>query len=337
MKMRSREMHSFGKSTRGVGGGDSADERRARPFLGTLFLCVLLGSVFFSPLNFLDGSVSFFRGDVLRVVETAEAAEFPWIEHEVCSGDSLESLGARYGVDARAILRANELTDGVSLGEGDLVLVPKTQVDIPATLAEVRSRRKAPDGEETSVSAEGRGDRDEEGRLISARAISSRLPREAALPSPSVLRPLAPSWDVDRDGLELERRRRTTYAWPLDGGEVSSPFGWRRGRNGKKYFHDGMDIRSPRGTPIFAARDGTVIRTGSHGGYGKTVTVDHGGGVLTSYSHCQEILVRKGDTVRQGQKIATVGRTGRTTGFHLHFRVIVNGKVKDPADFLPSR
>jgi len=337
VRMRSLKTRYFVKNTGGVGDGYSVEERCARPFRSTLFLCVLLGSAFFSPLKFFDGTVSFFRSDVLPFSETAEAAEVPWIEHEVCSGDSLESLGARYGVDARAILRANELADGVSLGEGDLVLVPKTQVDIPVTLAEVRSRRKAPDGEKTSVSAEGRSGRDEEGRLISAGAISSRLPREATLPSPSVLRPLAPSRGVDRAGLELERRRGTTYAWPLDGGEVSSPFGWRRGRNGKKYFHDGMDIRSPRGTPILAARDGTVIRTGSDGGYGKTVTVDHGGGVLTSYSHCHEILVRKGDTVRQGQKIATVGRTGRTTGFHLHFRVIVNGKVKDPADFLPSR
>jgi murein DD-endopeptidase MepM/ murein hydrolase activator NlpD len=330
-------MHSFEKSTRGAGSKDFADERPAWLFQGTLFLCILLGSLFFSPLKFFDGFALFFRGDVFHISETAEAGERPWIEHEISSGDSLESLSARYGVDARAILRANELTDGLSLGEGDVVLVPKTQVDIPVTLAEVRSRRKVLGDEETSASAESRSGLDEEGRLISAGTIASRLPREAALPSPSLLRPLAPSRGVDRASLELERRRGMTYAWPLEGGEVSSPFGWRRGRNGKKYFHDGMDIRSPRGTPILAARDGTVIRTAHRGGYGKTVTVDHGDGVLTSYSHCQEILVRKGDTVRQGQKIATVGRTGRATGYHLHFRVIVNGKVKDPADFLPSR
>lgn len=324
---------------RSAGGGERVPVGESRKWLFrvVLFFGVLMGNTLFSSFEALNDFVSLSWDGTRAFPGAAEAEEHPWIEHEICSGDNLEKIGARYGVDARAILCANELTGHTILGTGEHLLVPRTQVDIPATLAEVRLRRRdASDGEGSEFPGHWTERGEEEQRLITAGGIAAQLPRGASLPSSSVLRPFGPDRDVNRGGSNLEQRQRGVYVWPVSG-EVSSPFGWRRGRNGRKYFHDGMDIRSPKGTPILAARDGTVLRTGSYHGYGKTVTVDHGGGVLTSYSHCQEILVRKGDVIRQGQKIATVGRTGRTTGYHLHFRVIVNGKVIDPADFLPGR
>lgn len=114
-------------------------------------------------------------------------------------------------------------------------------------------------------------------------------------------------------------------------GKVSSPFG-KRGRR----LHDGIDIPAPAGTPIVAAHSGKVIFSGSIRGYGHTVTIDHGNGLVTRYSHNSVNLVKKGDRVKQGQIVAKVGRTGRTTCAHLHFSVLVNGKPVNPEKHLPK-
>ena len=115
---------------------------------------------------------------------------------------------------------------------------------------------------------------------------------------------------------------------PLSG-RITSPFGMRRGR-----LHDGVDIPAPAGTTIVAARPGKVVFSGTIQGYGRTVTIDHGDGMKTRYSHNSANLVKKGDVVRQGQPIAKVGRTGRATCTHVHFSVLVNGKAINPEKYL---
>ena len=112
-------------------------------------------------------------------------------------------------------------------------------------------------------------------------------------------------------------------------GKISSPWGMRRGR-----LHDGVDIPAPLGTPILAARTGKVIFSGNLHGYGRTVTLDHGDGVRTRYSHNSANLVKVGDLVQQGQPLAKVGRTGRATCTHVHFSVIIDGKTVNPEKYL---
>ena len=106
--------------------------------------------------------------------------------------------------------------------------------------------------------------------------------------------------------------------WPVDGGYISSGYKWRR-LGGTTSFHGAIDIAVARGTPIKAAAGGVVILARYYGLAGKTVFIDHGGGMTTLYFHMDRIDVTKGDTVVIGDQIGTVGTTGRSTGSHLHF------------------
>lgn len=120
--------------------------------------------------------------------------------------------------------------------------------------------------------------------------------------------------------------------WPCPGNnKVVSKFGNRLHPILKKYkMHTGIDIDAGMNADIVASEKGKVIVAQTKSGYGKTVVIDHGGGVTTLYAHCNKILVKVGQEVQKGQKIAAVGRTGLATGPHLHFEVRINGTPKDP-------
>jgi len=116
---------------------------------------------------------------------------------------------------------------------------------------------------------------------------------------------------------------------------VGSRFGWRIDPfNGRKALHTGLDFEATAGTPIMAAAGGVVITAEPHPEYGNMVEIDHGNGLVTRYGHTSKILVKKGDLIKRGQPIALVGTTGRSTGPHLHFEVLVQGVQQDPAKFL---
>ncbi|WP_330590641.1 M23 family metallopeptidase [Lacrimispora defluvii] len=118
---------------------------------------------------------------------------------------------------------------------------------------------------------------------------------------------------------------------------VTSEFGGRTDPlTGAWAGHSGIDLGASKGTSIRAAQAGTV-KTVVYGstGYGYYLTIDHGGGLVTLYGHCSEILVREGQTVKAGETVAKVGSTGRSTGNHLHFEVRVNGVKQNPRNYLP--
>lgn len=113
---------------------------------------------------------------------------------------------------------------------------------------------------------------------------------------------------------------------------VSSYYGYRTHPvTGKKNsFHTGIDLPAAKNTKIYAANDGEVILAKYYGGYGNCVMIDHGGGIVTVYGHCNSLAVKVGQNVKRGQVIAYVGTTGSSTGNHLHFEVRVNGSHVDP-------
>ncbi|MDR1438536.1 MAG: M23 family metallopeptidase, partial [Clostridiales bacterium] len=126
--------------------------------------------------------------------------------------------------------------------------------------------------------------------------------------------------------------------WPLPGySTLSSPYGTRvHPVTGKKKMHTGIDIPAPTGTDIVAAKGGTVIISGVQGGYGNAVVISHGDGLTTLYGHCSKLLVKVGQTVKQGEVIAKVGSTGVSTGPHLHFEVRKDGATAQPLNYVKA-
>ncbi len=148
-------------------------------------------------------------------------------------------------------------------------------------------------------------------RIAAAQAAAAA----AATPVYSVAGPPAPS-----PGASLR--------WPVSG-PVTSGFGTRWGR-----MHEGIDIAVPSGTPVHAAAAGTVVYSGTLGGYGNIVVIDHGNGLSTSYAHNSSLNVAQGAYVGVGSVIALSGNTGHSTGPHVHFEVRVNGAPVDPTRYL---
>ncbi len=122
--------------------------------------------------------------------------------------------------------------------------------------------------------------------------------------------------------------------WPTRGW-VTSDFGVRLDPyTAERSMHRGLDIATPHGQAVLAPSDGTVVFSGTEGGYGKVLVIDHGYGVKTRYGHLSEVYLRPGDHVVRGARVGAVGNTGRSTGPHLHYEVRVNGIPENPRKFI---
>ncbi len=131
------------------------------------------------------------------------------------------------------------------------------------------------------------------------------------------------------DGSDEAPTKEARFIRPVAKARITSRFGMRWGRH-----HDGVDFAAPMGTPIRAAADGVVIYSGTARGYGNIVLIKHDERFVTVYAHNRRNLVKKGQRVRQGQTIAELGSTGRSTGPHVHFEVRDRGKPKNPLFYL---
>lgn len=122
---------------------------------------------------------------------------------------------------------------------------------------------------------------------------------------------------------------------PVSDGWISSFYGYRVDPfNGKKAFHDGIDFAGKTGSSVIAVADGIVSWAGMRGGYGGLVEIDHGNGYITRYAHNKSLEVATGDRVNKGDVIALMGSTGRSTGPHVHFEVLRDGKSVNPFNYI---
>ncbi len=133
------------------------------------------------------------------------------------------------------------------------------------------------------------------------------------------------------------RKMMVPTAQPVPGSVLGSSFGFRTDPiNGRSALHTGLDFQADPGTPILAAAGGVVVTQEYHAAYGNMVEIDHGNDLVTRYAHASATFVKKGDVIKRGQKIAAVGTTGRSTGPHLHFEVLVQNVPQDPQKFLTA-
>jgi murein DD-endopeptidase MepM/ murein hydrolase activator NlpD len=181
----------------------------------------------------------------------------------------------------------------------------------------------------------GRGGPEARGRPLTVNELKSELDRVAR-----GVESRADYMDVVESELMKARARRALLPenTPVPEGFVGSGYGMRVDPfTGQMAMHAGLDFAAPAGTPILAAAGGVVVNAGSHPEFGNMVEIDHGNHLSTLYAHARRLFVKTGDIVREGQKVAEVGTTGRSTGPHLHFEVHVNGAAQNPMRFLASR
>ena len=224
-------------------------------------------------------------------------------------------------------------------------------------LGELRAVREDQQGEQSDL-ARLRDQADERRRVAAAHLSELRATRESQVRLRDALDVRIQEYQVEVDGLARDQanieallRSRQSPApesapggvaaaggatgdwgggliWPA-GGPVTSPFGQRWGR-----MHTGIDLGSGSGSPIRAAKSGTVISSGDSGGYGLLTAIDHGGGLSTLYAHQSQSTVSGGASVAQGQVIGYVGCSGHCTGPHLHFETRIGGAPRDPMAYL---
>jgi murein DD-endopeptidase MepM/ murein hydrolase activator NlpD len=122
---------------------------------------------------------------------------------------------------------------------------------------------------------------------------------------------------------------------PITRGWLSSYFGIRTDPfNGRRVHHKGVDFAGKMGSDVVSVAAGVVTYSGKRSGYGNLVEINHGNGYSTRYGHSSELLVKVGDTVRKGQKVAKMGTSGRSTGPHVHFEVLLNGRAVNPKKYI---
>ena len=212
--------------------------------------------------------------------------------HTVEPGQTLWRICKAYGVDMEKVIKENRIQAPAEITVGDQIFIPGARKQLKV--------EPAP----TLVSAGKVNPGAQPGKSGSSDP-PDRFPPEANFGSGKLL-------------------------WPVDGGQVFSPFGMRNGQ-----FHEGVDICAPEGTDIFAAEDGKVVYSSDRiRGYGNMIVIKHAGNLSTIYAHNRKNLASEGDFVRRGQKIAEIGKTGNATGPHLHFEVRVGKEAVDPLKYL---
>ncbi len=151
--------------------------------------------------------------------------------------------------------------------------------------------------------------------------------------------PLTDKYGSDIARLEqlVQLLRTMPLAAPIHDFAISSPFGYRKDPfNGEAALHEGIDLQAPRGTPVTATAPGRVTFAGRHSSYGLMVEIEHGNDIHTRYAHLDRIAVKAGEKVEFRQVIGLLGSTGRASGPHVHYEVLVDGRPHDPLNFLKA-
>lgn len=250
------------------------------------------------------------------------------IYYTVQAGDTVSSIARNFGLTVNTILWANDLGNYSLLRIGDKLTIPPQSgllytVKKGDTLAKLAQTYNIDMGKIIEANSLGNSLTIGQKLLLpGARKIVTRVaatkPNNTSYTGVSVIKDLVNP---------PAKPSTTKLAWPTPGSRITQYFSWS---------HPGLDIADKIGTPLYAAEDGKVVisQGGYNGGYGNTIVIDHGGGMKTRYGHASKLYVKVGDTVSRGEVIAAMGSTGRSTGSHLHFEVIINGTKYNPLNYI---
>lgn len=250
------------------------------------------------------------------------------VYYEVRPGDTVSSIAQRFNISINTILWANNLTARSLIRPGNrLTILPYSGVLYTVKSGDTLSRIASLYSIDMDKIATANN---LVGGLKAGETIV--LPGANRLVAPQIVsRPASGVSGITaiRDLIQAPAARVSgeKMNWPTVGSRITQYFSWR---------HNGVDIANKTGTPIYAADDGVVelAATGYNGGYGNTIVINHGGGLKTRYAHASQLFVKVGDRVEKGENIASMGSTGRSTGPHLHFEVLINGARKNPLDYI---
>jgi murein DD-endopeptidase MepM/ murein hydrolase activator NlpD len=265
-------------------------------------------------LQFLSpGSEGELEGD-LPPIQIPESWNSSVRTYEIQPGDVLGGIAARFGVSEASLININKITDVRRLLPGTIIKVPPSD----GILYTVRN------GDNLSAIA------DNHGVSVTAIADANDMASSVIFPGDTLFLPGARPSD-----LEIRRAMGTLFTLPTSG-RFTSGFGTRRDPfTGRPAAHNGVDLANVVGTPVYAAREGTVAKIYNYpNGFGLFVIVRHTGGYQTVYAHLNRALVREGQWVNQGQQIAEMGSSGRSTGAHLHFAIMRNGVWLNPTNYV---
>lgn len=246
-------------------------------------------------------------GQILRL----PAAKY----HVVEKGDTLYSLARRYNVDVTSLSRSNKIAAPYTLAVGQKLVLPDSVVDgTSSSYANSKpSTIKRWSWSSSSSST-----------ATTAPSVSTQT-RKSAAPKYTSRKSSSSSYTPP------PANRKTKFAWPVQGKVVSSFGSIGKGRN-----NDGINIKAAKGAAVKAADGGTVAYAGNElKGFGNLILIKHNDGWITAYAHNDKLLVRKGQKVRRGEKIATVGTTGGVNTPQLHFEIRRGKKPVNPKSYLP--
>jgi murein DD-endopeptidase MepM/ murein hydrolase activator NlpD len=270
--------------------------------------------------------------------------------HKVVTGETLYRIARGLGITPGALAEMNGIAVSAPLAVGQVLVVPAPAgaAAVEPERANGRAESDTPSVVPPELAAAFQAAGKPAGTLSSAPRAeppsssgeTSSAPVERAPPpagrdgrgpgriESSVLAALPPAAPAAKAPVASVRRSSGPLSWPLRG-VLYARFG-RKGRSP----HDGIDLAAPAGTPVRTAAEGAVLFAGPQQGYGLLVIVEHAHGLVTVYAHNRDLRVRTGQQIREGQVIATVGESGKTSGPHLHFEVRQDGAPVDPLDFL---
>lgn len=262
-------------------------------------------------------------------------------EYEVVSGDTLSEISIKVNIPMDKIIEMNSETlqnENSTIRIGDKLIITVPEPELSVTRVEKNYYEEIYDADVIYVDEDSWYTYQTEVLQQPSAGFRKVVADVSYLNDKEVSREILKEEIVAEAVPKIVKRGTKTpptFIKPISGGRLSSGFGKRKApKKGASTYHKGIDWAVPTGTAVYASCGGTVSKAGWGSGYGYVVYIKHEDGTQTRYAHLSKVLVKAGETVKQGERIALSGNTGVSTGPHLHFEILMNGTQVNPAKYL---